>query len=223
MRRMENISFDLSGSIQRESVFRFLGCRENSPSYETMCAEYKEFLPILYEKVRPKAVMGLFTLDAGTLEGERNAHPASREKKTALLLMVTLGEGIQEEIDGYYKKEDYLSHILLNAMADTYLFEIEKNWKPRLALYCKERGYGIVQRIEADPNRHMLLQKTAMEALEAEKRLGVKMTEGFMFSPVKTVLYAFVLSKEEQEYHMDHNCADCPSYSGQGCKCEKIF
>lgn len=185
-----------------------------------MCKEYEEFLPLLKEKVQPAAVMGLYNLRAGILEGTRDTGSDGTEEKTVLLLMVTLGNRIQEEIDSCYRKEDYLSHILLNAMADTYLFETEKDWRPRLVSYCKERGYGIVQRIEADPSIHSSLQQTAAKSLEAERLLGVKMTESFMFSPVKTVLYAFVLSKEEQGYQMDHHCADCP-YSARGCRYEK--
>lgn len=204
---------NLESRIQKQDVFRFWGYKENASGYTVMSEEFDLLQPVLYENVLPKAVMGISKADQYLLDDSVTPDKGICGQENILFLLVTLGSRIQQTIKAYYEEGNYPAHFLLNAMADAYLFEMERNWKLQVKSYCRERGFGIKRRVEMNPACHKELLKQAMEELEADRHLGVKTTDAFLFSPIKTMLYGFVLSDQIKTYEIDHDCTCCSNYT----------
>ena len=54
--RLKRTEFDIKISIK--DVCRFLDIREESEAYEELTEELEEMLPLAYEKIEPKALLG---------------------------------------------------------------------------------------------------------------------------------------------------------------------
>ena len=63
---MKRTEFDIKISIK--DVCRFLDIREESEAYEELTEELEEMLPLAYEKIEPKALLGFGSLEGYTVE-----------------------------------------------------------------------------------------------------------------------------------------------------------
>ena len=138
---------------------------------------------------------------------EEQKQEAAAQKEYGIVLC-TLGEEISQYIDGLFTKGEYLKAVLADAMADSALFTIEEQWKPILLKKCENRRAGIRKRLEMSVDYPAEYQKRIWELLGGE-RYGIRITSGYMFSPVKTCSYLFELCMDMEMKCINHDCAKC--------------
>lgn len=191
--------------IKREIVFHMMDCSTDSPVYEDVCEAYELLKPWLYEHVRPRAVITDHTITA------EEACESISVGDQLLFSVATLGDGPEKESTARFACGEYLEGMLLDAMADNYLFQMEAQLMDTLRAYSAQLNLGIVKRLEAPQDLPMTYQKFAYEATRVETLWGMGMTSGYMFDPVKTSCGVFVLTRDASIFHAQHQCDSCPN------------
>ncbi|MDD2957311.1 MAG: hypothetical protein PHR92_02110 [Lachnospiraceae bacterium] len=184
----------ISLHISKEEVFGQLGCGPESEAFATFEEEYEEIREEILRICSP-----MILLREGMLP---------QQNQPALYVFATIGKRPEQLSTKAFDQGDYVKGMLVDAAADAALFSMEQEIRDRVKQYCREHGTGIAKRLEAPEGMPMEMQKTIYDAVEGE-RFGIRISEGFMFDPVKSSAIAFLLTEDTSMMKAEHNCADC--------------
>ena len=203
--------------IDRDDVLRRTGCGKDNPHYEEFVREFEELLPTVRSAINPRAALGFFDYPGFSdvkrkTEGSKNTGfgRAPAKGDPVLYMICTVGAEVSEMSSAFFEEGEYVKGLLSDAMASSALFGMEKPVFKELRRICKDRHVGISKRFEAPVHVPMQIQKTAFEALNAGENLGLSITSGLMYNPVKSSCQVFAVTQNEHIMRLTHGCADCP-------------
>ncbi|PHV69666.1 ferredoxin [Sporanaerobium hydrogeniformans] len=199
--------------IKQEEVFKLIDCYKESDIYEEVVEEYEEVKQNVLSLLEPYGVFGV----EKTCE-ERDIE-ALQGKKECIYVALTIGNKVTQYSNALFKEGDYLKGMLVDAIADAYLFSMEKGMEESIRQVCAKHKRGIEKRLEAPHDIPMTFQKKIWESLQLKERLNIDLSDGYMFNPVKTIGYVLVLSEDEKLFEIQHDCSKCPSIN---CKNRRI-
>ena len=194
--RGKKIQFD------KETAFGLMQCGKENPMYEEMEGLYEELKQEMKHFIEPHGILD-FSKSTDLSSGKEGLPHGEYA-----ILLYTLGSKVSDYIAELFKEGKYLKATFADAMADACLFAMEAEWKEILRKECKVRKRGVFRRMEAPRDFDMAIQKKAWELLEGE-RIGVSVTSGYMFSPVKTMCLLFLLSEDCSQDKIEHDCSRC--------------
>lgn len=178
--------------INRESVMRAVGCNANSPVYNSVKDEYEKYIKKV--KLSPKAYVKLTDSFMG---GQK-----------AFFVLLTAGREVTELSAELMGKGEGLAGLLVDAVADECLFEMDRLIGNYIKEECAKLGMGVFKRYEAPVDMPLEMQKTILDVFPES---GIGITEGLMYNPVKTMGYALVLTDDKSVFNAQHDCASCPN------------
>ncbi|MCI8374582.1 MAG: DUF4445 domain-containing protein [Lachnospiraceae bacterium] len=184
-----------------------LNCTMESPLHDEFLEELLEIKDKARGLLRPYGAMAFGTIPKQIATEE---YP---EGTRVAYVITTVGDGISKYIEEYFNEGDYVKGMLADALADIYLFEMEKCWGHALMEECRKAGCGISRRLEIPQDLPMETQRAAFEAIGEQELTDMRLSEGFMFYPVKSICHVFLLSKEAEQFEIDHNCRTCHNRS----------
>lgn len=196
---------DFKIRFNRANILHLIDCYEDSPIYEEVLEEYENMEQEAYAKIHPAAA-----LEFGRIP-EEAAGPAAPAGTQALFLIVTIGKEISEWSTVLFGEGRYLEGMLADAFADDYLMQASESLQPLIRTICEEKKLGISKRLEAPTGIGMEAQKTAFDVTEAGRILDMDIKSSYMFDPVKSTCQIYLLDENSTQYHMDHNCRECPN------------
>lgn len=196
-----------------DEVLHRIDCYKDSGLYEEVTGEYLEIEDEMYTLCEP-----VFLMEYGTI-GSELAQAEIPEGTPVLMVIYSIGRGISDYSTNAFKEGDYLKGMLSDAIADSALFSLEKEYAPYLKEACAEHRMGISRRLEAPQDISMLAQKIIFEKTKARERCGMNITSGYMLDPVKSNAVLYVLSKDQDLFLYQHNCRNCDRYD---CKARNI-
>lgn len=189
----------------KADVLRALKCNEGDLFYESVSREYDT----------------LFPRAAELLEVEQYIC----SENMSIYVVITAGEKISDYSDGLFRKGEGLAGLIVNTIADCALFSADEATAEEIKYLCAKKGKGVKERREAPLNIPLNYQRVILEKTKAR---GVTLTDGFMFSPVKTMGYELVLTDDDSVFRSQHDCSvckakDCPRrVKGAGKKFEIV-
>ncbi len=189
-------------SIDREIVFKQIKCDEDNPLYEEFNEEYEELLPGVIDSLEPAAAL-VFASYPDNIGG--TIKPGTE----VLYMITTVGRKICDIVSDHFKNGDYVKGMLTDAMASAALFSFEKPVFKAIHEMCKEKHLGIKKRYEAPGHVPMEIQKVAYDAMNAGETLGLSISSGFMYDPVKSSCQVFETVDDERMMRLTHGCSDC--------------
>ena len=204
---------NLKVTINRNLVYRLIDCYEDSPVYEEVEESFNELEEEILKLAEPAGLYGFFRLP------KEAATPEYPEGTQVLYLIATVGRAVTEYSSRMFEEGEYLKGMLIDAMADSCLFSLEPYWQEQIKEACGDLGLGILRRLEAPQDIPMEAQKAAFEALGAREELGMDISSGYMFDPVKSTCQVFVLTNDKETFRTQHNCRSCPKVD---CKMRNI-
>lgn len=170
----------------KNEVLKALGCSEGDTIYKSVSAEYD----------------ALFRRAQELLEVKR--YICADEKY--IYVLITAGAGISAYSEELFKKGEGLAGLIVNTIADSVLFKADTETAEEIKYICARMGAGIKERREAPSTMPVSEQRVILEKTGAE---NVLLTEGMMFSPVKTMGYELVLTDDENVFRAQHDCSVC--------------
>ena len=204
---------ELKVKINRDDVFRQIDCFKDSDFYDLYVEEYEEILDEMYSLCSPVCLLKYDVI------GNELAKEGLAEGTPVMYVLYSIGDGISKYSTNCFKEGDYVKGMLSDAMADSALFSLEKEFLPYLREQCGEHKVGIKKRLEAPGTIPMIAQKVIWEKTEAEKLCGIGLSTGFMFDPVKSNGLIYVLTDNENIFMHQHDCRHCPLVN---CKARNI-
>ena len=197
--------------VNKEIAFQLIDCRKDSTIYMEMEDLYEELLKDMSHIFNPQGMLGFATASELFLEDD------SPNTEFAMVLY-TLGEEVSSFCSRLISGGEYLKGMLADAMADSCLFTMEKEWTAVLVEECRKKNRGIAKRMEAPTDFSMEIQKRIWQLIGGES-IGVTMTSGYMFSPVKTICLMFELTDDVCRKNTEHDCNKC---SNKECRLRNI-
>lgn len=201
--KLTNLKTDLSN----EKILQKLNCTISSPLHDEFLEELLEIKEEAQGMLHPFGAMAF-----GELSG-RVATKDYPEGTRVAYVITTVGDEISSYIEKYFDEGDYVKGMLADALADICLFEMEKSWGHTLMEECRKRGLGIARRLEVPQDLPMETQKAAFEVIGGEELPQMRLSEGYMFYPVKSICHVFLLSDEAEQFEIEHNCRTCNNRS----------
>ena len=198
--------------IDKHLTMEILQCLPDSPVYEETEGIYQEVFSQAEASICPKGCIQFY-------KAEEIIPELKLEKETPVaVVLYTLGEEISRFSVQEFQRGDYLRGMLIDAMADSCLFTMEEEWKKILIKECRKRNLGIERRLEAPADIPMSVHKRVMSFTNTEK-LGIQLSKGMMFFPIKTICLVFVLTEDICLQKVDHDCKACKNLK---CRLRKI-
>ncbi|MBS6195127.1 MAG: DUF4445 domain-containing protein [Clostridiales bacterium] len=191
--------------IEKEMVFRQIKCFPDSPVYEEMEDTFADMLEEMYGLCKPQGLMAL-----GVIPKQYDPQGEGRERE-AIYILTTVGQEISDCSTQAFEQGDYVRGMLADAMADAALFSLEEDIQRELRTACGAWKLGIKRRLEAPHDVPMEIQKEALLQTRADEILGMELSEGYMFRPLKTSCQVYVTTADEKVFKSQHNCRKCPN------------
>lgn len=203
---------DFGVELSTPYVLELMGCFPKTPLYEEMKAEYEEIKEELLSLGKPQALVFFGEMpEELAIEGVPKGAPAA-------FVLFTEGGDISRYSTKMFEQGDYVKGMIADAAASSYLFELDRLVMEKLKVECAKRNVGILKRLEAPADIPMMAQKIIFEQCEARAELGMDITCGYMFDPVKSNGLIFVLSDDPDVFHAQHDCSTCKAVN---CKMRK--
>lgn len=192
--------------LERDIVFKRMHISESLPNYDEFLNAYNELVQEIPTLVKPQ---GIYVLkEAGIKEP---MHKGLCEVSRLVYAIVTLGREISERCTAYFAEKDYLKGLMIDSLADQLLFNLSDDFYPIIRKDIFEnQGYALTVRYQ--PDDHMIPiqnQKLILEETNGENLLGITVTEGFMYNPLKTMGYVYGADKNIEIAEKDHDCTMC--------------
>lgn len=194
---------DFKLKYDREQVLQMADCHPGSPVYHEVLRIIEALQEPISQMLKPAAVLAFSEVEPKRAVNEL---PAGTQ---VLYCILTVGNAATELSRKYFEAGDYLKGMLADAIADSYLYSLDCEAQSAIKKECQKRGYGVSARFEAPDNIPIYFQKVAFEETMARKNLDIRMTEGLMFEPVKTICQVFSLTSDTAVFHTGHDCANC--------------
>lgn len=179
--------------LKKEQVFQTAGGRSEDSAFCCLEEAFSVVEEWFYKLIQPKVIL--------------------KEQKTpepAVLVFLTLGQKVTDFSSYCMQKGEYLQGLLLDVMADLYLFEADRAVRQRIKEFCAVRELGVEKRAEAPADFSFEVQKQLVASMTEEED-GIFVTEGGMLSPVKSMFYLCRLTKEAGIFRVQHDCRKCPA------------
>lgn len=192
-------------TIDREIVFRQLECYPDSPVYEEMEEAYEELLQEANALCHPEGLVAL-----GKIPSQYDPEKKGIERE-CIYVLVTIGQELSACSTAFFAEGDYVKGMMADAMADAALFSLEETVQKNLRDVCARWKRGVKRRLEAPQDISMEIQKEALIQTGAGEELGVRLSEGYMFRPLKTSSQIYLTTDDETIFKAQHNCRTCPN------------
>lgn len=211
MERIVITNFDLQ--LNKQEIFKLINCQEDSFIYDKTSKLYESLKIVAYDLIKPKAVI--------TFDTEINCLKSEYLNKCTVVIYVimTLGSQISDKVTELFKAGKYLDSIILNGIADYFIFNMENILIPKIQSECLRKGLGLQKRLELSKELLLETQKIILENTKAKELINVDITNEYMLEPIKS--YTFVLGANDCASRLDieHSCNGCMSIN---CKMKKI-
>lgn len=198
------------GDICRSDVLNVMECYENSPVYEEVVKEYESIKKEMEDMLQPQAVFAF-----GAAPENQTVNKKIPTGTPVVYSILTVGGKLSAYSTEMFRQDEYVKGMLADSLASAYLFAMEKEAFFLLKQECAVRHWGISNRLEIPADLPMETQMVIFCECQAERTLGMKISTGYMFDPVKSNGMIFELSKEESLFRTQHDCSKC---TAKNCK-----
>lgn len=187
----------------KDVVLDLMDCYPESPIYEEVVEEYVNLEKETRDLIEPVALIQFGKLkDSLKVEDYPTGTPSC-------YVFYTIGDKIKESSRNYFDEGNYLAGMIVNAIADDYLFQIGKELEKKLKIICKERSMGVIKRLDATVEVPMVAQEVVLKETKADRILNMGVTEGYMFTTVKSNCFILILSDNPDIINIKHDCSKC--------------
>ena len=193
----------LKAQLNMDLVLHAIDCMPDSPVYEEFADEYADIHEELLAMAEPVGILGFGELTDKTATDEYKA--GSR----VIYAVISVGDKIKQYSSRAFAEGDYVRGMLADAIADNALFLLEGRMLEKLKAVCGEHSVGILKRLEAPHDISMEVQREAWESLKLKETLGIDISCGYMFDPVKTTCQVFVITDDADTFKAQHDCRKC--------------
>lgn len=188
--------------IRWEEIYQSMQCKKGDVFYYTILEEYEKMKDEIHQLLKPRLFLEMENWNL-------NSYKIIDCERKAYYVAMTLGEQISLHIDKLFADGEYIKGMLFDHYAVLYLFHMEEYAKKLICGLCEKDGYRIEKQMEADKDYPFQEQKKIVEICQRNKIMQIRVNRLGMLSPVKSMVFVFVLTNKKHTYKMEHRCRDC--------------
>lgn len=181
---------NLQIQLNKETVLARLDGNQSTVLQEELGSSFEKLLPSFLVVIQPEFRMEI-----------------DKESKQAYVLF-SLGSNINDIIEKEMKQGNVMHALLLDAMADTYLFQMDSEFSELTRETFAALQLGVKKRLEPGVDIPLEMQQLIYEKVKMQKDY-IRITKGCMFEPVKTFGYILQLTENKEIFRMQHDCSKC--------------
>lgn len=207
--------------INRDNVFRYMGYKSSdniSPAIEAEVDKEIEIAqnllePMLIYEEYPIRVDGnqemVYLPDGRAWEGHFVAN-YMKGCHTIVITVSTVGPKLSAEIEAAFARGDYLKAMALDAIADSAIDNINKQFWLRLVNRVKKEKKGITGMLSPGHSDWDLTQQRLLFSLIDASAIGVSLTDSCLMVPIKSISGIYGIGDNIPVSKSSHNCDMCP-------------
>lgn len=180
----------LNIQLNKQTVLERLQGDKTESLKKEVGSDYERLLPAFLQWIQPE-----YRIQVGP-----------QEKRAYILL--TLGSEIVKKIESKMQEGNVMEALMLDAMADTYLFQMDGEIAELTKELFAEMKFGVEKRLDPGVDLELEEQRSIYEKVKKDKD-EVSITKGYMFEPVKTFGYILQLTENREIFRMQHDCSKC--------------
>lgn len=192
---------DYEKKSYKKYVLKAIECFPESPVYEEVCALFDTLHEEALQLIHPQLVWGV----------EDNTPDVSIAElcdcDEVIYASATLGVAITEAIDRYFKNDEYMEGMLLDAIATGLLFKVNEAFYKVIYDYVKDKNKGLMALSPGERGTPITYQKIIEEKLGDIN--GIHVTEGYLLEPIKSNTVIYGVSANMPLPKILHNCKKC--------------
>lgn len=204
--------------ISEKDIIRLLGYKDSLPDEETMelirseanrCSGY--LTPeIVYEKIyiKEKKDNQVFLNNNVILEGEFIKEKLA-ECQYVIVVVSTIGKGIEELINEKYEVGDYLSALIIDNVGTIALDHINRFFWNRMVESLKGSSIGITSRLSPGDTAMSVEEQTKIFKCLEGNEINVKLTDSYMMLPLKATSAIYGFGEGIGITRIEHVCREC--------------
>lgn len=191
---------NLKKTINKMDILGVVECYKEDPKFVVYSNMFDEMLDEVDEHIK---VTGYF------IEDEKNQYLNQASKK-GIYCIVTLGDWVDKKVNAYFKDYDYLKGMMLNALADSILFEGSNQLYGIITNQIEKENLYLSARYEPGTNKvPVQYQEDILKIVNKEYQTEIDLTSGYMLNPIKSLAYFYGVGKEQCSNRIDHDCSVC--------------
>lgn len=192
---------DFNFKINKNQILHEISSYKDIFNIKKAQSLYNLLLPILYENIHPA---GIFNIEKSTL------FPIIEKYEYAIPCAITIGKSIDKKISYYFSLKKLEYGIILNSMANSYLFNISSQLFDKIYLKSLDLNIGLSKRLSpGDLEVPLGYGKIILEDLNISSTLNIEINENYMLNPIYSMVYIYGADKKITLNKRDHNCNEC--------------
>lgn len=190
---MQLVYFDIKTNTSK--VFKIIECGCDNPNYGYIAKVYTSAEDAFLKYFSP---IGIYDITNNSFENMSHS----------IYAIMSLGKRVSELITDCFANGDYMKAIILNAICDDYIMQMDKQICKSIEASCREKKLGCSQRYIPFENADPQLQSKIVSQLEAEN-YGITINDSFIISPAKSLGFIVGADKSMAASSIIHNCLKC--------------
>ncbi|WP_125153402.1 ASKHA domain-containing protein [Clostridium rectalis] len=196
-------NYEFNIIIEKENVFKNIGCIKGNESYTIIDREYTKVINVFKDLIKPKAIYKYFNYN--------NLKSINEFKNCVGLYMslITLGEDLSKQIQKYFDFKDYTKAILLDSICVEALFNFQNIIFENIRKELEEKGLEIISyKCPGDEGMPLEYQSYIFNEVNG-KSIGINLTEGYMLNPIKSMAGVYGVATYKESIQVDNSCIKC--------------
>jgi len=196
--------FDAQIVPNKELIYRQMKISKNSKIYEIIESKFDRCLMEIEERIN---FQNLIIVKKNSKDfGLKNI--AFCEK--VVFCFSTIGKEIISWISNKFSDGEYVDGYIINEIANFYVMEATNQMYSYIKNELKKSEYNMTIRFSpGECGMPLWNQKIIMEELQKEFSVNGKLTESFMISPEKSILFFYGADRNIEELKIDFDCSKC--------------
>lgn len=193
---------DFNLKLNKQNVLELIDCFTDN-YIDEVSKLYDDLKITAYNLIEPKAVIA-FDTKINALKSEY-----LDECTSVIYVIMTVGSQISNRATELFEAGKYLDSMIINAMADYFIFSMGDILIPKIKEECLKKGLGIQKRLELSNELPLETQKIIWEKTEAKKLINIDITDEYMLKPVKSQSFVLGVNDCITNSNIEHSCNDC--------------
>ena len=167
----------------------------------------------------PKGIWQIFDYDAATcevlssppfkIEGKKIQQHLQQAKKV-VLLAVTIGDTIEEQVTGQFQEGRYADSLLLDAAATTAVEQAADDMEKTIRQHTAPLGYEMLWLFSPGYGDWKIEVQPDMLRLSEAKKIGMQVTDALMLIPRKSITAIIgLIPAQEKKAEKKSSCQSC--------------
>lgn len=207
--------------IDRDNVLRYMGYKNPDNVSPAVEAEVNKEIEMAQKLLEPKLAyekcpirvdgsrQAVYLPDGRAWEGHFVAN-YMKGCHTIVITVSTAGPKLSAEIEAAFAQGDYLKAMALDAIADSAIDNINKQFWLILVNMVKKEGKGITGMLSPGHSDWDLTQQKLLFSLIDASAIGVSLTDSCLMVPIKSLSGIYGIGDDIHVSKSSHNCDMCP-------------